>query len=463
MHGARGLLISITGGPDLTLYEVDEAASRIREEVDADANIILGATFDPNMTRHHPRRGRRDRHRCHHGPGARAGGHQGEPRPGAVAGCPPSAAPSNSRQAAPAPQCAVSAPVPRIGPDSAVRSRRPPGRRRSDQPAGTRALYYQQDEGVTVEPYIPGGTPDHLEEPLRAAEPPVPSAYVPSPRASAGVTAAWPRTEELPAVARKTLVAEERHEAGAPKCPRAVQAAGIQCGSSGCARSTIRGSMRPATRPQTMPPRVPQLRPEAARNSGNSAPAEGARGLLDQHGRPMPAKEHIEIPSFLRKHGYRHAYGISPQPARFRAGLFLVRLEAGKGVGVSPYGQNLSAAPAHPWRCARIQWLRRALCAARDPDDRTGRGRHRFKIQRKFEDGSIVGPVSVHFARVTRTTLCTTIDLGDSVSVATVEHVISALSGLGVDNALLTVTRSRMPDPRWQRRPLCRGRDACRP
>lgn len=68
-----------------------------------------------------------------------------------------------------------------------------------------------------------------------------------------------------------------------------------------------------------------------------------------------------------------------------------------------------------------------------------------FKIQRKFEDGSIVGPVSVHFARVTRTTLCTTIDLGDSVSVATVEHVISALSGLGVDNALLTVTGPECP------------------
>ena len=43
---ALGLLISITGGPDLTLYEVDEAATRIREEVDPDANIILGATFD---------------------------------------------------------------------------------------------------------------------------------------------------------------------------------------------------------------------------------------------------------------------------------------------------------------------------------------------------------------------------------------------------------------------------------
>ena len=49
MKGAQGLLISITGGRDLTLFEVDEAATRIREEVDEDANIILGATFDENM------------------------------------------------------------------------------------------------------------------------------------------------------------------------------------------------------------------------------------------------------------------------------------------------------------------------------------------------------------------------------------------------------------------------------
>jgi cell division protein FtsZ len=49
MKGARGLLISITGGKDLTLYEVDEAATRIREEVDSDANIIVGATFDEGL------------------------------------------------------------------------------------------------------------------------------------------------------------------------------------------------------------------------------------------------------------------------------------------------------------------------------------------------------------------------------------------------------------------------------
>jgi cell division protein FtsZ len=49
MKGAKGLLISITGGRDLTLYEVDEAATRIREEVDQDANIIVGATFDESL------------------------------------------------------------------------------------------------------------------------------------------------------------------------------------------------------------------------------------------------------------------------------------------------------------------------------------------------------------------------------------------------------------------------------
>ncbi len=49
MKGARGVLINITGGPDMTLFEVDEAANRIREEVDPDANIIFGSTFNDGM------------------------------------------------------------------------------------------------------------------------------------------------------------------------------------------------------------------------------------------------------------------------------------------------------------------------------------------------------------------------------------------------------------------------------
>ena len=49
MKGAKGVLINITGGMDMTLFEVDEAANRIREEVDIDANIIFGSTFDEKL------------------------------------------------------------------------------------------------------------------------------------------------------------------------------------------------------------------------------------------------------------------------------------------------------------------------------------------------------------------------------------------------------------------------------
>lgn len=49
MKGARGVLINITGGMDITLFEVDEAANRIRSEVDQDAHIIIGSAFDKEL------------------------------------------------------------------------------------------------------------------------------------------------------------------------------------------------------------------------------------------------------------------------------------------------------------------------------------------------------------------------------------------------------------------------------
>jgi cell division protein FtsZ len=49
MKGARGVLINVTGGMDMTLFEVDEAANRIRDEVDPEANIIFGSTFDESL------------------------------------------------------------------------------------------------------------------------------------------------------------------------------------------------------------------------------------------------------------------------------------------------------------------------------------------------------------------------------------------------------------------------------
>ncbi|MGY4483610.1 cell division protein FtsZ [Bradyrhizobium sp. LM3.2] len=60
---ASGLIISITGGRDLMLFEVDEAATRIRDEADPDANIIVGASFDEKPRGHRPRLGGGDRNR----------------------------------------------------------------------------------------------------------------------------------------------------------------------------------------------------------------------------------------------------------------------------------------------------------------------------------------------------------------------------------------------------------------
>ena len=50
IHGAKGVLINITGGSDITLFEIDEAASRIKEEVDESAEIIFGSSYDESLT-----------------------------------------------------------------------------------------------------------------------------------------------------------------------------------------------------------------------------------------------------------------------------------------------------------------------------------------------------------------------------------------------------------------------------
>ena len=61
IKGARGLLINVTGGSDMSLYEVNEAASLIQEEAHEDANIIFGAVIDESDVRRDSRHGDRDR------------------------------------------------------------------------------------------------------------------------------------------------------------------------------------------------------------------------------------------------------------------------------------------------------------------------------------------------------------------------------------------------------------------
>ena len=49
IDGARGMLFNVTGGPDLTLFEVNQAAAIIKETAHPDVNMIFGAVIDPNM------------------------------------------------------------------------------------------------------------------------------------------------------------------------------------------------------------------------------------------------------------------------------------------------------------------------------------------------------------------------------------------------------------------------------
>ena len=120
MKGARGVLINITGGLDMTLFEVDEAANRIREEVDPDANIIFGSTFDEKLE------GRMRisvvatgidleagaRAAPGHQPGERPPRADARPSPRAAPSSPPPAPPSTPRSPQPVAAAAAAAPGP---------------------------------------------------------------------------------------------------------------------------------------------------------------------------------------------------------------------------------------------------------------------------------------------------------------------------------------------------------------
>ena len=197
MHGARGLLISITGGPDLTLYEVDEAASRIREEVDADANIILGATYAPDMTG--------TIRVAVVATGTDATMVQAlEPMKANTTRAPLQAAAVRRAMEQAAPP-ALAYEEPAHAQQLEADARQAVAEAITIEP--TYASSYETDNGITVEPYIPAASIEAYEEPARAIEQPVPSLYVPSSAERPDAQRRMTRTEELPAVARKPLAA----------------------------------------------------------------------------------------------------------------------------------------------------------------------------------------------------------------------------------------------------------------
>jgi len=288
MHGARGLLISITGGPDLTLYEVDEAASRIREEVDADANIILGATYDTNLE------GRIRVSVVATGTDATMVQALEPVKPNA------SRTPIEVRRAPPA--AAASEPTYYQQPEIETQVQAAVAEaitRRESAPS------YVEDDGVTVEPYIPAASHDHFEDQVRVDDAPVPSVYVPSHAARPDGQRRMPRTEELPAVARRSLDGADRHDPE-PRNARALfkrlaSNVGINLRpqpEAGQDETSYTASDDAAARSA--------IEAGGARVSRGSGAPEGAQGQLDPHGRPVPPapqKDRLEIPAFLRKHG----------------------------------------------------------------------------------------------------------------------------------------------------------------
>jgi cell division protein FtsZ len=303
MRGARGLLISITGGKDLLLYEVDEAATRIREEVDHDANIIVGATFDESL--------------------------DGVIRVSVVAtgvdDVIAARAPAPTQQVAAVAnhESRIAELTQRLRADTQRMQERiaaqsqhapaPPAPPSVAETAATAAVAAALED-VTIRPIAPKPT---LFEPAAKtavpAEPAMPKVFIP-PQAEkpAGRAPRMPRIDEFPPHAQDALRAQQAQASPAAHAedpadkPRMSLLARLA--SVGLGRREEAHHQEPERAPAR--PQMPPL-PERPRQTQRVEPVSeyAKRGVpqgLDQHGRPAPvhnqdADDQLEIPAFLRR------------------------------------------------------------------------------------------------------------------------------------------------------------------
>ena len=350
MKGARGLLISITGGNDLTLYELDEAATRIREEVDSDANIILGATFDESLDGiirvsvvatgiepalinanaiGSPEIAQTEQRIAEVAERLRA-----EAR--ARAAAPAAPAPSFRPAEAPVARAPVAEPVahaPMHAPISA------PEALRMEMPTAHQAASLMRDE-VQITPAQPR-TPvyEPAPAPVPAPEPQMPMASGPFIPPSPAVVRAprMPRVQDLPMPAQNQIRASRGEEPVQQVTPDAKRTSLLRrlatVGFGGRredeagqpvqapAAPMVHAAPQPAPRPmpqapvhqapvQHAPAAPRQPAPQYAPQAGYPAQPQGyrpAQGNLDAQGRAVPAgtrmmdDDQLEIPAFLRR------------------------------------------------------------------------------------------------------------------------------------------------------------------
>ncbi|HEX3341603.1 MAG TPA: cell division protein FtsZ [Pseudolabrys sp.] len=298
MKGARGLLISITGGKDLTLYEVDEAATRIREEVDQDANIIVGATFDETL--------------------------EGIIRVSVVATGIDNT--GLARHAQPA-ESALRELAGKIRNDSRriadriertpVTAHAPPSVESAAHAAVAAAILPPtsiEDVSIRPMPIKPSlFEPSQAEAPI--AEPQMPAAYIPPAPERYARTPRMPRIDELPLPAQNEIRAQRGElDDDHPEKRRMTLMQRLASVGLGRRAEGEPPAMAPVPRPARPAPQFerPQQRPTARNPEGRPSDpvSEYARRAapqgLDPHGRSAPVhnsaeEDQLDIPAFLRR------------------------------------------------------------------------------------------------------------------------------------------------------------------
>lgn len=304
MKGARGLLISITGGRDMKLYEVDEAATRIREEVDSEANIIVGATFDESLegtVRVSVVATGIDKPQT-----TQAEMDETEARIAQVAER--LKAEARLRNTAPARSFAPAQPEP------VMEARMTPSIETMRPAAPVAPIAVSEDihiAPVQPRPVMVAPAP----EPMIAAElAPVPesSFIAPMPERALIRPTRMPRIEDLPVPAQNQIAAQ-RGAQNAPLPPNAVDQKRMslmqRLASVGFGRKDEEMHEPQAPVRQAPPAPAAAPAPSAAHAEYMRRPAQPAarpaQGQLDQHGRAAPNRaseeDHLEIPAFLRR------------------------------------------------------------------------------------------------------------------------------------------------------------------
>jgi cell division protein FtsZ len=323
MKGAKGLLISITGGRDMTLFEVDEAATRIREEVDHDANIIVGATFDEGLD------GLIRVSVVATGIDAVAVG-RAVPAPQAASSAPESRLAEltarlradNQRMAERAMQkqqaavtAAPAATAPRATADQIDRAALA-AIAEAVAPAAPAPLQPAAYGDVSVRPIPPKPSlfPDH-DEPMELHEPAPPAAFIPQPAEPMPVrTPRMPQFDELPVPAQNQIrqargeIAEDHPQQKRLSLLQRLANVGLGRRDEETEPPIAARASNPAM-PQ-MPP-LPERKPRPnPQQYGGEPVSDYARRPapqgLDSHGRPAPvappaSEDHLDIPAFLRR------------------------------------------------------------------------------------------------------------------------------------------------------------------